>query len=212
MQQQAVSRKKSPRARERQRPARGLACALGTLALCVAQSACTGDREYVRIKIEPDAAMPDGSITRDGSVATLPDGAPLPDGSFALVDGGLEDAGRDPNQLDPTVSCEVAVQDEGFDHVVGFGSESGFTLTIAETGFGLALRSMGSCNGALATMPISALGSFSTPNTITSECLTLTDVALVRSNDRFRIAWADNFTGSTELHSMLLDNALMPSS
>jgi hypothetical protein len=187
----------------------GIVCALALA------PACKGSDPRVDV-VDPnkrDASAADGGEAGGGPGAGSGGGSSVAGSGGGSADagpgadGGDDDAGMDPNQIDPTVRCEIAKENSLLELPVMFGSEAGFSIAPGVTGFGLAFQA-GSC-GQIDTMPIAANGAFPAPSMLLgSDCVRLQDVALLRVSDGWRLGFVDNASGSAELQTLLLSDAL----
>lgn len=129
-------------------------------------------------------------------------------GSDAAANG--DDAGSEPGSMDPTQVCAVAAELSELSLPAGFGEDSGFSLTPGLTGFGVAFKHASPCDG-IHTLPVSALGAYKTPSELLGGCdARVEDVSLMHVSDGYRLSWVDNSTGSAELQTLLLPEALTP--
>jgi hypothetical protein len=145
----------------------------------------------------PDAASGDGSVPDDAAV-----------GGDGSTEPGDEDAGwQDP--FNPEEGCMVLAERSELAVPVTFGDETGFTLTPGLTGFGVAYQS-NRC-GAISVLPVASTGEYKKPSELYAGCDTVAQgVSLLHVSNGYRLTWVDNFSGSAELQSLQLAEALKP--
>jgi hypothetical protein len=116
--------------------------------------------------------------------------------------GGTGGSGGKPSMPDPT-RCEVSDEDNSWSTTVPFSGEGQYSLTIGETGFGVAYKQNMSCDQ-LQVLPVQASGEFSMPSTMIDDCAALRELTLLHVGQGWRLIWVDNSTGSSELQMMQL--------
>lgn len=122
------------------------------------------------------------------------------------VSSGDDDAGpREP--FDPREDCQVVAERGELSLAVKFGDASGFSIEPGLTGFGVAYQS-DNC-GAIGVLPVASLGEYPEPNQLYENCDTIAQgVSLLHVSSGYRLAWVDNSSGSAELQSLQLTEAL----
>jgi len=138
----------------------------------------------------------DAGLTSDGG----PNGA----------DSGLTtDAGPDAGfpAGDPTESCSLAIEHAELEQGVDISDEEGFAVALGITGFGVAFQA-DDC-GAIGSLPVAATGAYLMPHLMFDDCSAIVrSVSLVHVDGGFRMAWVDNRSGSSELQTLLLSEAM----
>ena len=160
----------------------------------------------------PGATMDAAALDIDAAVDLPRNSWILSDGAVLLPDGDVISADaaamRYPAEIDVS-TCDVGSEDT-WSTQVEIPDEGGFSLVAGYVGFGLGYRAIGSdtCTQWLDAMAIPATHGFGKPRAILDDCKTITDVALLGTNDGWRMAWVDNFTNSAELQTITLDQDL----
>jgi hypothetical protein len=177
-------------------------CAAGILA---SLSACGGDDAGPRVRVP----LRDSGVeldARSDSAASFD--AQSGDGA-AGADANLpsEDDAGPAEPFNPVEDCKIIEERSELSLPVSFGDESGFTITPGLTGFGVAYQS-GNC-GAIGVLPVAAVGKYAAPKNLFTSCDTVAQgVSLLYHGSGYRLAWIDNSTGSAELQSLQLAEAL----
>ena len=188
---------------------------LGVIA-CLLLGGCGKDEttKPPPVVVGPEDAGPDASSEDGGGSGGGGSGAAARGGSGGKAgttggrggSGADDDAGTDPNTLDPTEACKLAEENSRLELPVKFGTEAGFAIAIGVTGFGVAYDA-GEC-GTIGTLPVASSGMFAEPMKLLGDCARIQDVSLLRVSDGWRLGWIDNATGSSELQSALLSDEL----
>jgi hypothetical protein len=148
------------------------------------------------LKLDASLALPDGSlILKDGAIL-------LPDGDVIDVDAAVKRYTPEIN----VATCGISASDT-WSTTVEIGDEGGYALVPGQTGFGLAYRALGNMNCAreIDVAHVPASSGFPEPHSVLPDCNAIRDVTLLGLQDGWRVAWIDNFSGTAELHTLMLD-------
>jgi len=190
-----------------------------TLSLLLSLAGCSKDAPPGKVvapgggsAADPDAGGPgndagerlDGGARDAANGGSGGDAAPRADAGDSAA--GEEDAGN----TDPTQVCEVAAELSELSQPVSFSDEAGFVVTPGLTGFGVAFTQRNPCD-VIRTLPVAALGAYKQPSELFGDCnARVTDVSLLHVSDGYRLTWVDNSTGSAELQTLVMAEALTP--
>jgi hypothetical protein len=142
--------------------------------------------------VDGDAGQGAGWHAGAGAAGTLADAAT---GAMG------EDAGGDAGQ-----ACAVGNDGAMLELPVAFQDESGYSIAIGTTGFGVAYQAAG-C-GQISALPVASLGAFHDPTLMHDDCSIIAGLSMFHASSGWRLAWVDNSAGSAELQSALLPETL----
>jgi hypothetical protein len=122
--------------------------------------------------------------------------------------GNLADAAADGDDagVDAGPACAVGNDGAMLELPVSFQDETGYSVALGTTGFGVAYQAAG-C-GQISALPVASLGAFRDPALMYDQCSVIAGLSLLHAGSGWRMVWIDNSAGSAELQSALLPEAL----